>query len=74
MGWGCQKWSWHRWGERGQSLAQLALAWVLRQPAVTTVLICASQLAQIDDNLGALAHRRFADAELTRIDAILAAP
>lgn len=60
--------------ERGQSLAQLALAWVLRQPAVTTVLIGASRPAQIDDNLGALARRRFDDTELARIDAILAAP
>jgi L-glyceraldehyde 3-phosphate reductase len=53
---------------RGQSLAQMALAWVLRQPAVTTALIGASKTSQIDDNLGALDNLSFSAAELTAID------
>ena len=57
---------------RGQSLAQLSLAWVLRQPAVTTALIGASKPAQIDDNLGALQNTAFTTAELAAIDKILA--
>ena len=59
--------------KRGQSLAQMSLAWVLRQPAVTTALIGASKTAQIDDNLGALANGDFTQAELAEIDGILAA-
>ncbi|AWI09782.1 L-glyceraldehyde 3-phosphate reductase [Ereboglobus luteus] len=57
---------------RGQSLAQLALAWVLRQPVVTTALIGASKTKQIDDNLGALKNTDFSDAEIASIDKILA--
>jgi L-glyceraldehyde 3-phosphate reductase len=57
---------------RGQSLAQMALAWVLRQPAVTTALIGASKVGQIEDNLGALKNTSFTAAELAKIDAILA--
>jgi L-glyceraldehyde 3-phosphate reductase len=53
---------------RGQSLAQLALAWILRQSAVTTVLIGASRLSQVDDNLGALSHTTFTPRELEEID------
>jgi L-glyceraldehyde 3-phosphate reductase len=56
---------------RGQSLAQMALAWVLRQPAVTSALIGASKTSQIDDNLGALQHLAFSREELARIDSIL---
>ena len=41
---------------RGQSLAQLALAWVLRDPIVASALIGASSVEQLDENLGALAH------------------
>ena len=59
--------------KRGQSLAQMSLAWVLRQPAVTTALIGASKTAQIDDNLGALTNGDFTPAELAKIDRILAA-
>ncbi|MDR0902959.1 MAG: aldo/keto reductase [Opitutaceae bacterium] len=58
---------------RGQSLAQMSLAWVLRQPAVTTALIGASKTSQIEDNLGALKNPDFTAAELAKIDAILAA-
>ncbi|MFA5257932.1 MAG: aldo/keto reductase [Opitutales bacterium] len=57
--------------ERGQSLAQMALAWILRQSAVTSVLIGASRLSQIDDNLGALENTAFGPEELARIDAAL---
>ncbi|HTY07061.1 MAG TPA: L-glyceraldehyde 3-phosphate reductase [Gemmatimonadales bacterium] len=57
---------------RGQTLAQLALAWVLRQPAVTSALIGASRVAQIDDAIGALANRRFTPEELASIDRIVA--
>ena len=56
---------------RGQSLAQMALAWVLRQPAVTTALIGASKTSQIEDNLGALTNLAFTAAELAAIDRIL---
>ncbi|HLS74276.1 MAG TPA: L-glyceraldehyde 3-phosphate reductase [Actinomycetaceae bacterium] len=54
--------------ERGQSLAQLAIAWVLRDPRVTTALIGASSVAQLDDSLGALENLTFTDEELDRID------
>ena len=56
---------------RGQSLAQMALAWVLRQPAVTSALIGASKVAQIEDNLGAIRNLDFSPDELTAIDRIL---
>jgi L-glyceraldehyde 3-phosphate reductase len=54
--------------ERGQSLAQMALAWALRDPRVTSVLVGASSVAQLDDSLGALENLTFDDAELARID------
>jgi L-glyceraldehyde 3-phosphate reductase len=53
---------------RGQTLAQLALAWTLRDPRVTSTLIGASSVAQLDDNLGALERLDFDDAELEEID------
>jgi L-glyceraldehyde 3-phosphate reductase len=53
---------------RGQSLAQLALAWTLRDPRVTSTLIGASSVAQLDDNLGALDRLDFDDEELVEID------
>jgi L-glyceraldehyde 3-phosphate reductase len=53
---------------RGQSLAQMALAWVLRDPRVTTALVGASSAEQITENVGALANLRFAADELARID------
>jgi L-glyceraldehyde 3-phosphate reductase len=58
---------------RGQTLAQMALAWVLRHPEVTSALIGASRPAQIDDAVGALANRSFADEELAAIEQILGA-
>jgi L-glyceraldehyde 3-phosphate reductase len=55
-------------GERDQTLAQLALAWALRDRRVTSVLIGASSVAQLDDNLGALDNLAFSPDELARID------
>jgi len=54
--------------ERGQSLAQLALAWALRDARVTSVLIGASSVGQLDDSLGALDNLAFSPEELSRID------
>ncbi len=54
---------------RGQSLAQMALAWTLRDPRVTSTLVGASSVAQLDDNLGALEQLEFADEELAEIEA-----
>jgi L-glyceraldehyde 3-phosphate reductase len=56
---------------RGQTLAQMALAWVQRDDRVTSVLIGASSVAQLDQNLGALDRREFDDGELAAIDDIL---
>jgi L-glyceraldehyde 3-phosphate reductase len=53
---------------RGQSLAQMALAWVLRDPVVASTLVGASSVAQLDENLGALDNLEFSDAELRAID------
>ena len=53
---------------RGQSLAQLALAWTLRDPRVTSTLIGASSVAQLEDNVGALQRLDFSDEELAAID------
>lgn len=58
--------------QRGQTMAQLALAWVLRDEAVTSALIGASRVGQIDDNVAALQNLKFSPAELQQIDAILA--
>jgi L-glyceraldehyde 3-phosphate reductase len=54
--------------KRGQSLAQMALAWVLRDPRTTSALIGASRVDQIEDAVGALAKLEFSDAELAEID------
>jgi L-glyceraldehyde 3-phosphate reductase len=51
----------------------MALAWVLRQPAIASALIGASKVSQIEDNLGALKDLSFSAAELKSIDGILAA-
>jgi len=56
---------------RGQSLAQMALAWVLRDPVVTSALIGASRRSQIEENLSALKSAPFSAAELAEIDRIL---
>lgn len=56
---------------RGQSLAQMALAWVLRDSRVTTVLIGASSVAQLDQNLAMLDNRSFSNEEFAAIEEIL---
>jgi L-glyceraldehyde 3-phosphate reductase len=53
---------------RGQSLAQMALAWTLRDPRITSTLIGASSVAQLEDSLGALANLAFSEEELAAID------
>lgn len=58
--------------DRGQSLAQMAIAWVMRRPEVTSVLIGASRTSQLDDNVAVLTHHDFTQDELDTIDAILA--
>lgn len=59
-------------GARGQTLAQLALAWVLRQGAVTSALIGASRVQQIDDAVATLDHLALSEDELATVDRILA--
>lgn len=59
-------------GRRGQKLSQMALAWVLREDKVTSVLIGASKTAQLDDAVGMLSNRQFSAEECAAIDAILA--
>jgi L-glyceraldehyde 3-phosphate reductase len=56
---------------RSQSVAQLALAWVLRDPRMTSALIGASRVEQLEQNVAALANLDFSSAELARIEAIL---
>ncbi len=56
---------------RGQSLAQMALAWALRNGRLTSALLGASRVAQIEENVAAAANLAFAPEELARIDAIL---
>ena len=58
-------------GVRGQSLAQMALAWVLRDSRMTSALIGASRVEQIEQNVAALNNLSFSALELARIDAIL---
>ena len=53
---------------RGQSLAALALAWVLRDPRMTSTVIGASSVAQLETNLKALENREFSAEELAEID------
>ena len=57
---------------RGQSVAQLALAWVLREACMTSALIGASRVEQIEQNVAALGNLRFTSGELAQIEAILA--
>jgi len=56
---------------RGQSLAQMALSWVLREPAITSALIGASKTSQIEENLGALKNLQFGARELAEIESAL---
>jgi L-glyceraldehyde 3-phosphate reductase len=57
---------------RGQSLAQMALAWILRHPGVTSVLVGASRVQQVEDNVAALDNLAFTPEELQAIERILA--
>jgi L-glyceraldehyde 3-phosphate reductase len=57
--------------QRGQSLAQMALAWVLRDQRMTSALIGASRVEQIEQNVAALANLSFSAEELACIDAIV---
>ncbi|MBE2232965.1 MAG: L-glyceraldehyde 3-phosphate reductase [Anaerolinea sp.] len=57
---------------RGQSLAQMAIAWVLRHPGMSSALIGASKVGQIEEAVAALDHLSFDEAELAQIDAIVA--
>lgn len=56
---------------RGQSLAQMALAWILKDYRVTSVLVGASSVKQLEDNIGALEFRLFSNEEILEIDTIL---
>ena len=58
--------------QRGQTLAQMSLAWVLRHPEVTSVLIGASRVSQVEDAVGMLKHLSFEEPELKQIESILA--
>ena len=57
--------------KRGQSLAEMSLAWVLRLPVITSALVGASSIAQLEKNLNALNNLEFTSDELTAIDAAL---
>jgi L-glyceraldehyde 3-phosphate reductase len=56
---------------RGQSLSQMAIAWLLKDKRVTTVLIGASSVAQLENNLGALANKKFSNEDLAAIETVL---
>jgi L-glyceraldehyde 3-phosphate reductase len=58
---------------RGQSLAEMAVAWVLRDPRVTSALVGTSKVSQVDDNVAALKNLKFSADELRKIDGILGA-
>jgi L-glyceraldehyde 3-phosphate reductase len=57
---------------RGQSLAQMALAWILRLPEITSVLMGASRVEQIEQNVATLANLEFSTEELAKIEKLLA--
>jgi L-glyceraldehyde 3-phosphate reductase len=57
---------------RGQTLAEMAVAWVLRDPRVTSALVGTSKVSQVDDNIAALKNLKFSAEELRKIDGILA--
>jgi len=57
--------------EREQSLAQMALAWILKDKRITSVLIGASSVKQLEDNIAALRFLTFSEAELSQIEEIL---
>jgi L-glyceraldehyde 3-phosphate reductase len=57
--------------QRGQTLAEMAIAWVLRNPRVTSALIGTSKVSQVDDNVAALKNLKFSPEELAKIDGVL---
>jgi L-glyceraldehyde 3-phosphate reductase len=57
--------------QRGQTLAEMAVAWVLRDPRVTSALVGTSKVSQVDDNVGALKNLTFSAEELSKIDGVL---
>ncbi|HEX9107384.1 MAG TPA: aldo/keto reductase, partial [Longimicrobiales bacterium] len=57
---------------RGQTLAQMAIAWVLRNPVVTSALIGASRVSQLEENLGTLERLELGEDELAKIERVLA--
>ncbi len=57
--------------QRGQTLAEMAVAWVLRDPRVTSALVGTSKVSQVDDNVAALKNLKFSDEELRKIDGAL---
>ncbi len=59
---------------RGQSMAQMALAWVLSDERVTSLIIGTSSVAQLNNNLETLNNLKFSDEEMTEIDAIISDP
>ena len=59
---------------RGQTLSQMALSWVLRDPVVTTAIVGVSSVAQLEANIRAAADTAFSPEELARIDQYAAAP
>jgi L-glyceraldehyde 3-phosphate reductase len=58
--------------QRGQTLAEMAVAWVLRDPRITSALVGTSKVSQVDDNVAALQNLKFSAEELSRIDGVLA--
>jgi len=58
--------------QRGQTLAEMAVAWVLRDPRVTSALVGTSKVSQVDDNVAALKNLKFSADELRKIDGVLA--
>ena len=58
--------------QRGQTLAEMAVAWVLRDPRVTSALVGTSKVSQVDDNVAALKNLKFSEEDLRKIDGVLA--
>ena len=58
--------------QRGQTLAEMAVAWVLRDPRVTSALVGTSKVSQVDDNVAALKNLKLSTEELRKIDGVLA--
>jgi L-glyceraldehyde 3-phosphate reductase len=57
--------------ERGQSLAQMAIAWLLKSPTITSVLVGVSKASQLQDNVNSLQNLSFTEDELLKIETIL---